>query len=162
MMSNKATLHMLCGKIAAGKSTLTAQLGRQPGTITVSEDQWLARLYTGEMVSVADYVRCSTRLRQAMTPHLVALLQAGLSVVLDFPANTVATRNWMRSVFEQAGAAHCLHVLDVPDAVCKARLRERNKRGDHDFAATDAEFDLISSHFMPPGAEEGFDIQRHG
>jgi hypothetical protein len=27
MLSSKATLHMLCGKIAAGKSTLSARLG---------------------------------------------------------------------------------------------------------------------------------------
>ena len=138
MSAKEATLHMLCGKIAAGKSTLTAELGRRPRTIVVSEDQWLAALYPGEMASVADYVRCSGRLRNAIEPHLVALLQAGLSVVLDFPANTVANRAWMRGVFERAGSAHQLHYLDVPDDVCKARLRARNASRAHLFAATDS------------------------
>jgi hypothetical protein len=32
----------------------------------------------------------------------------------------------MRGIFEAAGAAHQLHFLDVPDAVCKQRLRARN------------------------------------
>ncbi|WP_157098741.1 AAA family ATPase [Novosphingobium rosa] len=161
-MTKSAVLHMLCGKIAAGKSTLTTQLGRQPETIVVSEDQWLSALYADDMVSVADYVRCSARLRQAMAPHLIALLQAGVSVVLDFPANTVVARNWMRDIFEQAGAAHCLHHLDVPDDVCKARLRARNALGEHAFAASDAEFNLISSHFVAPAPEEGFTVQIHG
>lgn len=158
-MPNTATLHMVCGKIAAGKSTLTAQLGSLPSTIVISEDHWLSRLYAGDMASVADYVRCSGRLRQAMGPHVIALLQAGISVVLDFPANTLALRVWMRELFEQADADHRLHYLDVPDAVCKARLRARNKLGDHEYAATDAEFDLITKHFVAPRAEEGFEVQ---
>lgn len=161
MSSHEAVLHLLCGKIAAGKSTLTAALGAQPRTVIVSEDHWLARLYPGEMSSVADYIRCAGRLREAMKPHLVALLKAGVSIVLDFPANTLATRAWMRSVFEAAGVAHQLHYLDVPDEVCKARLRARNARGDHDFAATDAEFDLITSYFVAPKPEEGFTVVVH-
>lgn len=162
-MSNdsKPVLHMVCGKIAAGKSTLTAQLAAAPATVLVSEDFWLSRLYGDEMRTVADYVRCSGKLREAMGPHLAALLRAGVSVVLDFPANTVASRAWMRSVFEQAAADHRMHVLDVPDEVCRARLRQRNAAGAHDFAATDAEFDLITSRFVAPTPEEGFDLEIH-
>ena len=57
-------------------------------------------------------------------------------------------------------ADHCLHFLDVPDEVCKARLRARNAAGTHDFAASDAEFDLITSYFVPPSEAEGFRIVR--
>jgi predicted kinase len=91
----------------------------------------------------------------------VALLQAGLSVVLDFPANTLASRAWMRGLFEQAGAPHQLHYLDVPDEVCKARLRQRNEEGRHVFTATDQEFDLFTSYFVAPTAEEGFNVIVH-
>lgn len=155
------TLHMLCGKIAAGKSTLADSLLQEAGTILISEDRWLSLLFRDEIRSVADYVRCAGRLRDAMGGHVGALLRAGLSVVLDFPANTVANRQWMRGVFEQAGAGHQLHYLDVPDEVCKARLRRRNAAGTHDFTATDAEYEMISAHFVPPTAAEGFTIIRH-
>ena len=161
MSLNAPTLHLLCGKIAAGKSTLAAALADVPGTVMVREDEWLSRLYPDEMASVADYVRCSARLRNAIGPHVTALLRAGLSVVLDFPANTPAYRAWMRGIFQAAGSAHQLHYLDVPDDVCKARLRARNDAGTHEFAATDAQFDLITRHFVAPAAEEGFDIVLH-
>ena len=39
------TLHMICGKIAAGKSTLARRLADQPNTILISEDVWLSTLY---------------------------------------------------------------------------------------------------------------------
>ncbi|MET2826563.1 AAA family ATPase [Mesorhizobium shangrilense] len=161
MSSNKPKLHLLCGKIAAGKSTLAAQLGNLPGTVVVSEDHWLSRLYPGEMTSVADYVNRSARLRNAMELHLIDLLKSGVSVVLDFPANTPANRAWMRTIFEQAGASHQLHYFDVSDAVCKARLRARNASGDHEFAATDKQFDLITSHFVAPTPDEGFTVVIH-
>ncbi|HTH52524.1 MAG TPA: ATP-binding protein [Edaphobacter sp.] len=161
MSSNEATLHLLCGKIAAGKSTFSAELGKLPNTVIVSEDLWLSLLYPEEMTSVADYVRRSACLRDAMGPHLVALLKSGVSIVLDFPANTPANRAWMRMIFEEAGASHQLHYLDVPDAVCKARLRARNASGEHEFAATDEQFDLITSYFVAPKPDEGFNVVLH-
>ena len=158
----RPVLHMVCGKIGAGKSTLTRQLAEAPATVLISEDTWLAALYPGEIHELPDYVRRAGRLKKAMAEHVVALLGAGVSVVLDFPANTVANRQWMRGIFEAAGAAHALHFLDVPDEVCKARLRARNASGMHPFETTDAQFDLISSHFAAPSQEEGFDVVRHG
>src|SRR5689334_17725537 len=108
----QATLHMLCGKIAAGKSTLTAELSHAPLTVVISEDFWLSRLFGTEIKEIADYVRCARRLREAVGPLVRDLLRLGISVVLDFPANTLAARAWMRTLFEEAGADHCLHFLD--------------------------------------------------
>ncbi|ELQ6020168.1 ATP-binding protein [Cronobacter turicensis] len=155
------TLYLLCGKIAAGKSTLAATLACEHNAVIVSEDAWLARLYGPEMHDVADYVRCAARLKEAMTPHLEALLRAGVSLVLDFPANTLQSRAWMKTLITTSGAAHELHWLDVPDAVCLARLRARNLQGDHDFAATDAQFAQITRYFVPPDAQEGFNVVAH-
>jgi predicted kinase len=161
MTAGQPTLHMLCGKIAAGKSSLAARLGAAPLTVIVSEDKWMFPLFGDELKEVADYVRLSARLRAAMAPHLVDLLRAGMSVVLDYPANTLANRAWMRGIFEAAGAAHRLHYLDVPDEICRARLHARNAGGEHEFAATDAQFDLITSYFVPPTADEGLEILVH-
>lgn len=151
-------LHLVCGKIAAGKSTLTRQLAQAPGTVLVSEDQLLAKLYPDEIKSVADYVRCTTRLRAAIEDLIIDLLKNGCSVVLDFPANTRATRVWMMTLITRSGADHCLHYLDVSDAECKQRLRARNAENAHQFQTSDAEFDLITQYFQPPLPEEGFHV----
>lgn len=161
-LSVPAVLHMLCGKIGSGKSTLTKRLAAEPKTVLISEDEWLARLYPNEIHTIADYVRCASRLHDAMAGHISALLAAGASVVLDFPSNTTTTRSWARGVFEKAGVAHRLHYLEVPDEVCKARLRARNLSGEHPFETTDAEFDEITSHFVAPSAKEGYNIVRYG
>ncbi len=152
------TLHLVCGKIAAGKSTLASRLAVQPGTVCIREDSWLAALFPGEISSVDDYIRCSRRLRGVMGSHVEDMLGAGLSVVLDFPANTVRIRQWMRAIFENAGVPHELHFLDVPDEICKARLARRNAEAAHEFTASEAEYDLITRYFEPPSPEEGFNI----
>jgi predicted kinase len=154
----KSTLHLICGKVAAGKSTLAARLADAPATVLIAEDHWTSRLFKDELKTVADYARYSRRLRDAMGPHVVALLKAGMSVVLDFPANTPANRQWMRSLFEDAGAAHRLHFIDVADDVCRQRLHRRNADGKHEFVVSDAEFDEITRYFVAPTAGEGFDV----
>lgn len=154
-------LHMLCGKIAAGKSTLAADLGNLPKTVLIAEDDWLNALFADELRALPDYVRCSSKLRRIMGPHVAKLLGAGVSVVLDFPANTVEQRNWMRGILAQSNASHQLHLLAVSDEVCLARLRERNRQADHPFAVTEAQFHQFSGHFRAPSPDEGFNVVRH-
>ena len=154
------TLHLVCGKIASGKSTLTQRLAAQPCTVRISEDDWLARLYPGQISSVDDYLVHAARLRLVVAPLCRQLLGAGVSVVLDFPANTPASRGWLRELAEQAGTPHILHLLDVSDAECKARLRRRNEDGQHPFQTSEAQFDAITRHFVAPDAAEGFHVVR--
>lgn len=161
MQETQPALHLLCGKIASGKSTLAKTLASTPRTVIIAEDDWLNYLYPGEINAVEDYVRCSARLRNAMGPHVTALLRLGVSVVLDFPANTIANRSWMKSLTIDVPAKLSLHFLDVSDDECLLRLRVRNTAGTHAFAVDDAQFARITSYFETPKQEEGFNIIRH-
>jgi len=162
MSQNTPTMHLLCGKIAAGKSMLAQRLADEPDTVFLSEDDWLSRLYPDEIRSLADYVDRSAKLRGVLGPHIEGLLRNGLSVVLDFPANTRDQRRWMRGLIDNANVAHVLHYLDVPDDVCKARMRQRNEAGTHPFAPSEADFDLFMKYFAPPSADEGFTVKIYG
>ncbi len=121
----------------------------------------MSTLFPTENRTIEDFARLSTRLRAAMGPHVVDILRQGLSVVLDFPANTVTWRNWMRSLITEADVAHELHLLDVPDAICKQRLQQRNAEGEHPYQVSEATYDLFTSYFVPPSANEGFNVIVH-
>jgi predicted kinase len=155
------TLYLLCGKIGAGKSTLARRLAERPHTLLISEDHWTSKLFADDLKTIDDYRRLSARLRAAMGPHIVDVLRQGLSVVLDFPANTIAQRQWLRSLVAEAGANHELHLLDIPDDICKQRLRERNAAGKHPFQVSDADYELFTRHFVPPAPDEGFNVIVH-
>ena len=161
LLNPAPVLHLVCGKIGSGKSTLAQQLARSAKTVLISEDAWLAKLYPGAILTLADYVRCTGLLRSVLDQHIQDLLRAGLSVVLDFPANTPASRQWAKAIFEACGAAHQLHYLEVSDELCKARLHARNQSGTHPYEVSDTEYDLITSYFVPPADEEGFVLLLH-
>lgn len=48
----KTTLHLLCGKIASGKSTLARSLAAQHSAMLLSEDNWLSKLYPEQIKSM--------------------------------------------------------------------------------------------------------------
>jgi hypothetical protein len=86
-------------------------------------DEWMSALFPRENNTIDDFAILSGRLRSIMGPHIVSILRQNVSIVLDFPANTVKWRAWMRSLIDEAGVAHELHFLDIPDFICKERLR---------------------------------------
>ncbi|MCH2067490.1 MAG: ATP-binding protein [Shimia sp.] len=150
--------HLVCGYAASGKSTLAQQLARDHGAIVLSEDQWLSALFEEELHSLADYVRCTARLRRALGPHVMALLQAKQAVVMDFAANTVEARAWLVGLAQEASVTPTLHFLDVPQEVCWRRAQARNQAGSHEFQLSKDQFDKLASHFERPDEVEGFDL----
>ena len=120
-MSSSATLHFLCGKAGAGKTTLATALAAEYKAILIAEDIWLIRLY-GPMKSFDDYRAYSQRAKTVVGPLVIDLLRLGQTVVLDYPANTKVSRGWFRSLYESVGAAHVLHYLATPDTLCLKRI----------------------------------------
>ena len=161
MSNTPPTLHMFCGKIASGKSTLAARLADADRTVLIAEDDWLHALFADELKTGQDYLRLSRRLKAVMGDHVSSLLEAGISVGLDFPANTVDARDWVRGILARTGAAHRLHVFDVPDEVCLARLAARNESGAHAFQVSEALFRQFTRHYVSPAQEEGFTLVVH-
>ncbi|HWI20680.1 MAG TPA: ATP-binding protein [Vicinamibacterales bacterium] len=157
-----AKLLFLCGKMAAGKSTLARQLAERENAVLFSQDEWIDALYPAAVVNVATYLEYSGRINRTLAPYVVTLLTRGISVVLDFPGNTRNQRAWFRDIIERAGADHELHYVDTPDAVSRAQLKARSAHLPAGTPwTTDADFDLIASHFKAPAEDEGFTVIRH-
>ena len=65
-MERRPTLFLLCGKMAAGKSTLAKALADRERAVRLVADEFLARLYPGEIVDVPTYITYSTRMNEAL------------------------------------------------------------------------------------------------
>ncbi|MFV2056391.1 MAG: AAA family ATPase [Thiohalomonadales bacterium] len=162
ILTMEVTLHFFCGKMAAGKSTLAKDLAKKEKAILVSEDDWLINLYPGEIIDIAGYVEYSTRLKNICSKHIESVLSQGVSVVLDFPGNTIEQRNWFRNIYQKASVAHTLHFIDVSNETCKRQLRERSKdKPDGTAFTSDSEFDALTKFFQAPSESENFNIIRY-
>ena len=160
-MTAPGSLTFLCGKMGAGKSTLSACLAEEEGAVLLSEDDWLAALYPDEITSFDDYLDRAKRLRPLMRGLVLQLLKSGTDVVMDFPANTVKQRKWFLDLADEAGAAHTLVYLEASDETCLERLAKRRTeqpaRAKFD---TPEVFRHITQFFEEPQDGEGMLIQR--
>ena len=160
-MPTPPTLYFVAGKIAAGKSTLARKLAETHSAILLDADRFLSTLWPDEIHTLEDFKARWPRLCEAVGPVAVDILRSGVSVVLDFPGNTLGQRRWMKGLADAAECAHELHVLDVPDAVCLDRLAARNATGAHAYAPTPEQFAQFTALFVPPSDTEGLVIVPH-
>jgi predicted kinase len=145
--------------MAAGKSTLSRELAERENAVLLVQDEFLERLFPGEIVDVPGFVKYSSRVKDALGPHICSLLSRGVSVVLDFPGNTRKQRAWFRHLFEASEAEHELHFIDASDEFCKRQLKERSRGLPAGTAwTTDAEFDAITAYFEPPSIAKNTSI----
>lgn len=157
-----AKLIFLCGKMAAGKSTLAKQLAAREDAVLLVQDDLLDTLFPGLIINVASYLEYAGRINKMVAPHVAAILSKGVSVVLDFPANTRNQRAWFRGILTQSGVEHELHFVNTPDAVCRAQLKARSAHLPPGTKwTTEEDFTLIASHFLPPSPDEGFTVIVH-
>lgn len=161
-MKQRGKLFFFCGKMAAGKSTIAREIARREDAILVVQDEFLIKLFPGEVVDIPSFVKYSSRLKDALAAHICSLLSKGIFVVLDFSGNTRTQRAWFRELFERTNADHELHYVDVTDELCKRQLRERSKElAEGSVFTSDAEFDAITKYFQAPLDDENFNVIRH-
>jgi predicted kinase len=162
MSERKGTLFFFCGKMAAGKSTLSRELASRQNAVLLVEDQFLEWLFPGQIADLAAYVTYSSRIRDALAALIVSMLTMGISVVLDFPGNTRGQRAWFRRLIDDSGAEHELHFIDASDTLCLRQLKDRSTDLPPDSRWTGAaEFHAVTAYFEPPAAGEGFNVIRH-
>lgn len=161
-MPTPPTLFFLCGKMAAGKSTLSRQLAERADAVLLVQDYFLATLFPGEIVDIPAFIERYARIKAALAPHIRSLLARGVSVVLDFAGNTRTQRAWFRELVDGTGARLELHYVEASDALCKRQLKQRSAHLPEGTPWTsEAEFDAITALFQAPADDEGFTVIGH-
>ncbi|MEC9284313.1 MAG: ATP-binding protein [Bdellovibrionota bacterium] len=155
---NNSKLFLLAGKICSGKSSLAKKLVKANDAIFISQDDLLSNLFPEEIKSLEDYSKSLRKLISAISPLLIDILSKNNNVVLDFPANTIEIRAWMKSIIDHSACQHELHWLETEDAICMERLKARNNEGIHPFQTSPEQFEQFSQYFIAPSPEEGFHI----
>lgn len=155
-------LHFICGKMGAGKSTLAKKIATKIPSALLSEDELLSTLYPGEVNDFPSYLKRSRGVQAFARKHAIALLNLGVNVILDFPANTRQQREWFRSIFKEAQVAHTLHVLQTPDEICLFQLKMRiTNEPDNISIFNESTFHIMSQFFEYPDEEERYSIMEY-
>ncbi len=159
-MDEKGTLIFFCGKMGAGKTTYSRRLASKLNAAFLSEDDWLSAIYPEEINTFEDYIKYSSRLKPLLVGHVQTILQAGVSVVMDFPGNTKKQRAWFKEIFFEDQIPHKLIYLQAKDQLCLKRLEQRRQDSpEHARFDTEEVFHQVTSYFQAPTDDEEFNIE---
>ena len=157
-----AKLFFLCGKMAAEKSTLARGLAHREHAMLLVPDEWLGRLYPVEIIDVPAFITYSSRLNDALTPHICAMIGRGVSIVARLsrqhtPAACVvpaAARDiWRRARAPRHRRARCGVQAAAPRS-------QRRPSGGHQVDDRRG-IRRVTAYFDPPSPDEGFTLIRH-
>jgi predicted kinase len=158
MNGKKPTVHMLCGIVGSGKTTLARRLALETKGVYFSLDEWMLTLYKQPM-SREEFDDRLDRCCGMIWSVAKQVLSANIDVILDFGFWKREQRLQFRKLTETASVLHNLYYMRCSPTVAQTRVRERNKDlpAAH-FEITDEMFETFLPKFEPPTAEEGLNM----
>jgi predicted kinase len=157
-------LHLICGPVAAGKSTYASRLANETGAIVLSMDEWMSELFVPDVsvqttvsnLDLAWFAERVDRCERAMWQLGRKLLANRIPVVLDWGFLRRERRLKAFAVANSLGQLAQLHYLTADLATRRQRVLERNQRRDENyaFAVTPDMFAFAEHLFEAPGDDE--------
>ena len=154
-----ATLNVIFGPCAAGKTTYAHALARRESAVPFVLDEWGARLYGPDVQGPIEFPWMLERLGRCnaqIWSTAEAVLAAGTSVVLDIGAMRRADRERIRQTADAKGLSLQWHFVDAPQEVRRARVAGRNAAKGETFVmeVTPAMFEMLEAIYEPPAPAE--------
>jgi predicted kinase len=119
-----ATVHLVCGVAASGKTTLARRL-EEEGAFRFTLDEWMVRLFDLTPFD-DDYGHGADRVKELIWDVAAVVLAHGHDVVLDWSQWSRSRRADAARRAEALGAEVVLHFLEVPLDEAEQRLAARN------------------------------------
>lgn len=152
------TVHMLCGFICSGKTTLARKLEKELKAITFCPDEWMVQLF-GQEHSDQCGITYAPAVHALMSGTYEQLLKLKIDVILDDGFWRKADRDYMRKRAAELGAQSKLYFLFCPKDVLMQRLQKRNaERKPDSVVVPEAKFEISWNYFEPPGVNEEFEL----
>ena len=155
------TVHLMCGLVCAGKTTVARRLASEVPAVRFTLDEWMLRLYGGRH-DAPEYVARLEVCKALMWETALQVLGAGHDVLLDWNQWNRERRAEWRDRAHAATFPVALHFVDVPIETAVQRASDRAARGTqhvHQFGEEGVRH--FATIFEPPTAAEGFRTVTH-
>ena len=154
-MEYQGKLFFFCGKMGAGKSLKSKFIAAENDAVLISEDDWLSAHYPTQIRTFDDYIKYSNLIKPFVKSHVQNLLNIGVNVVMDFPANTVKQRTWFTSLCLEVNSEHELWYIDLSNEQCLSHISKRRvEQPERAHFDTEAVFHHVTQYFEAPTDNE--------
>lgn len=150
-----ATLNVIFGPCAAGKTTYARALASRERAVLFVLDEWGARLFGADLQGPIEFPWMLERLGRCnglIWSTAEAVHTAGTSVVLDIGAMRWADRERIRQIAKTKDLPLRWHFVDAPQEVRRARVAVRNTAKGETFVmeVTPEIFEMLEAIYEPP------------
>ncbi len=123
--SKEKRVILICGKICSGKSTYAEKLKREIQAVILSCDEITLTLFEEGLGEHHDEM--TERVKRYLFQKSLDLLEAGVSVILDWGFWKRAERDAARRFYEEQGIPYEMHYIEVSHEEWKLRIAKRNQ-----------------------------------
>ena len=151
-----AKVHLICGKICSGKTTLARKLAEEQNAVILSCDEVTWTLFDNDLGERHDEM--TGRIRRYLLCKAVEIVRAGTDVILDWGFWTSAYRAEIREYFAAEKISTHWTYLSVPSEEWERRIAKRNAAvlagESHDYYLDGGLRTKLESLFEEPSREE--------
>lgn len=147
----KATLYIIQGFIAAGKSTFSRNLAIETNAIHLNPDEWVTKLYKKE-IYMNNYSECFDNTLEILWDKTKDYLNRGYDVIFDMGFWKREDRVYARSIADECDANVIHYYLNVPSKILKERIIKTRSKEWAEIHINNFEKNL--SEFEPPFEDE--------
>lgn len=155
-----AKLHLMCGFMGFGKSTIAKQLQKKFNAVCLSPDEFMLDLY-GRKLSESNFRIAKKRVDVVIWKIAEQVLKSGVDVILDYGYWTKVSR---REAYER-GIKIADEVI-MEQVICsmetaKKRLLKRGKDDENELDINSSCFEMFVGYYEPIETEEGYTVVKH-
>ena len=119
----KATLHIMQGFIAAGKSTYAQKLAMKEGAVYLNPDIWVIEHFSAENY-MQNWNKCFSEAVNTLWEETKEHLSAGIDVIFDMGFWLRKDRDYAKMIAKKYNADFKHYYIYAPDEVLKQRIIE--------------------------------------
>lgn len=159
MSKGTPIVHALHGFVGSGKTTFAAKLEAAGVGVSLSQDDWMVRLY-GNNPPADKFQDYFDRVWALLMDEAARFLEHGVSVILDRGFWSVESRRAIRHFALQHNAEFKLYYLKADIEVMRSRVLARNAAltSRNCFYIDDNAFNLFKTRFQPLGPDEPHEV----
>ena len=155
-----ATIHIVHGYIAFGKTTLAKKLAAELPAVHLDADDWIEKLY-GKNLSESEFDSKAGIVVVFLWEIAAKIINAGADVVMDIGPWSKQMRQDVIRVARQITNDVVFHTIILDPKIARERLIQRNIKNPKLSVTTLEFFDKNLPLYEPISDDEGFVVKRY-